>query len=283
VLRQTFITVGLLLTAASGEAQPIPLTITCNDVNGRAVSAVQVTNGTIARAAIDQDGRVVIQYDSRKVDGVASQDQLFVYAHECGHHALGHDSRASFSAAQEQEADCYGIRALIARVGFTPSDVATLQMEMSGLGAGIARRLPWRARTYDLDGCVPEVAARRQAATRQGETSPDECVVHNDGESAIERASRDGRVIDGMYSVRNGCARDVACTFTIEVGTLLESDIDVGSWRSFRVQSTITEQHVLKPGPRGPAAKMEFRFRGGVETVATGEAVDFRVRPACQY
>ena len=143
--RLTFLTAGFILTAASAEAQPVPLTITCNDANGRAVTAVQVSNGTIAKAVIDSDARAVVQYDPRKVDGVLLQDQLFVYAHECGHHALGHDPRASFSAAQEQEADC--------------------------------------------------------------------------GENAIGKASRAGRVIDGMYSVRNGCARDVNCTSTIEVGT----------------------------------------------------------------
>src|SRR2546427_222978 len=63
VLRLTFIPAGLVLTAASAEAQPVPLTITCNDANGRAVTAVQASNGTIAKAAIDSDGRAVVQYD----------------------------------------------------------------------------------------------------------------------------------------------------------------------------------------------------------------------------
>jgi hypothetical protein len=283
VLRLTFLTAGFILTAASAEAQPVPLTITCNDANGRAVTAVQVSNGTIAKAVIDSDARAVVQYDPRKVDGVLPQDQLFVYAHECGHHALGHDPRASFSAAQEQEADCYGIRALVSRVGLTPSDVAILQTDMTGLGNSMARRLPWRPRTYDLEGCVPAVAARRLAAARQGETSPDACVVHNDGENAIEKASRDGRVIDGMYSVRNACARDVHCTFTIEVGTLLESDVDVGSWRSFRVRRTMTQEHMLKSGQAGSSAKTEFRFQATVDAVPARELVDFRVTPACRY
>jgi hypothetical protein len=274
----------VLAAAASAKAQPVPLTLTCNTASGRAVAAVQITSGTIARAALDQDGRAVVRYDPRRIDGVTPQDQLFVFAHECGHHALGHDARAPMTAVQEQEADCYAIRSLISRAGFTRSDVATLTTEMTGLEAGIARHLPWRARVYDLEGCLPDVAAQRQAAARgSGEIGAEQCVVHNDGENAIETKTRDGRIIGGMYAVGNACARDVACTFTIEVGTLLESDIDVGSWRSFRVQGTITEQHVLKPGPRGSAAKVEFRFRGAVDTVAPGEAVDFRVRPTCQY
>ena len=280
-LRLTFLTAALILTAAWAEAQPVPLTITCNGANGRSVTAVQALNGTIAKAVVDSDERAVVQYDPRNVDGVTPQDHLFVYAHECAHHALGHDPRASFSAAQEQEADCYGIRALMNRVGFTPSDVVILQMDMTGLGTGVARRLPWRARTYDLEGCVPEVAASRQAAARQGETGPDACVVHNDGENAIEKSSRDGRVIEGVYSVRNGCARDVNCTFTIEVGTLLDSDVDVGSWRSFRVQRTMTQDHMLKSAQAGSSAKVDFRFQATVDTVPPRELVDFRVMPAC--
>ena len=279
---RTLIAVGLVLAAAArGQAQPVPRTLTCNAASGRAVAAVQVANGTIAKAAIDQDGRAVVQYDPRTVDGVTPQDQLFVFAHECGHHALGHDSHAPFSAAQEQDADCYGVRALTNRVGFTPSDVAILQMDMSDLGTDTSRRLPWRARTYDLEGCVPEIAARRQAAARTGEADPGACVVHNDGENTIENETRDGRVIDGLYSVRNGCGRDVTCTFTIEVGTLKESDVDVGSWRSFRAQRTMTQEHTLKSGQPGSAATIDFRFRGTVDAVPAGELVDFRVIPAC--
>jgi len=269
--------------ATPGAAQPVPRTITCTAANGRTVTAVQVTNGTIARAAVDQDGRAVIQYDPRAINGITAQQHLFVYAHECGHLALGHDVREpSFSAEQEQDADCHGIRSLTSKVGFTAYDVSLLESAMRGIEAGNARHFPWRVREYDLEGCLPQVAAQRQAAAHKGETSGDDCVVHNDGENAIVNKSRDGRVFDGSYSVRNRCTRDVSCTFTIEVGTLLESDIDVGSWRSFHVQQTLTEQHTLRAGGAGSVASAEFRIHGTVDTVPAGEAADFRVVPACQ-
>jgi hypothetical protein len=276
-------TVGLLVAGpAPGEAQPVPRTITCDAANGRTVTALQVMNGTIAKAAIDQDGRAVIQYDPRAVSGITTQQQLFVYAHECGHLALGHDVRAaSFSVAQEQIADCHGIRSLMTRVGFTTDDVSILERAMRDVESGSARHFPWRVREYDLQGCLPQVVARRQAEARKGELSADECVVHNDAENAILSKSRDGRVIDGSYSVRNRCARDVTCQFTIEIGTMLESDIDVGGWRSFRVQQTVVEQHTLQPARAGSAAA-EFRFHGGVDAVPAAEAVDFRVVRACQ-
>jgi len=273
---------GLVLAAAPGWTQPVPRTITCDAANGRTVTALQVMNGTIAKAAIDQDGRAVIQYDPRAVSGITTQQQLFVYAHECGHLALGHDVRAaSFSVAQEQIADCHAIRSLMTKVGFTTDDVSILERAMREVESGNARHFPWRVREYDLQGCLPEVVARRQADARRGELNADECVVQNDAENAILSKSRDGRVIDGSYSVLNRCAREVSCQFTIEIGTLLESDIDVGGWRSFRVQQTIVEQHTLRPGPAGSAAA-EFRFHGGVDAVPAAEAVDFRVVRACQ-
>jgi hypothetical protein len=270
--------------AAPGWAQPVPRTITCADVSGGPVAGIQAANGIIAKATIDQDGRRVVQYDPRTIEGVSSQQQLFVYAHECGHHALGHLSGDSpFTAAQEPDADCYGIRSLMAKVGFTSDDVAILEMAMRDVGADGGRHLSWRTRAYDLQGCLPEVIARRQAAARSGETSADDCVVHHDGENAIVGKSRDGRVIDGVYSVRNRCTRDVTCVFTIEIGTLLDSDIDVGSTRSFRVQKTITEQHTLRSAQGGSVAAAEFRVRGTVDPVPTGESADFRVVMACKY
>lgn len=91
-------------------------------------------------------------------------------------------------------------------------------------------------------------------------------------------ASRDRLTIEGTYTVRNSCARDVSCTFTIELGTLPYSEIDIGSWRNFRAQKTLTEQHMLPANQ----ANVEFRFRGSVETIQDGSAVDFRVVPACK-
>ncbi len=269
--------VGLIsLFVARGEAQ-VPRTITCNDVSGRPVTPVQVMNGTIAKATTDQNGRRVIEYDPRPLDGISSQEQLFVYAHECGHHALGHDSRAPLDISQEQDADCYGIRSLISRVGVTDYDVGILEANMRDLSTANARHFPWRPRAYNLQDCLPSVISAREAARRRAE-SVDDCVLHNDAENAILSESRDRRVIDASYSVGNRCGRDLNCTFTIEVGTLPDADADLGSWRGFRAQKIITEQRRLGP----MAAKADFRFDASVDAVPTGESVDFRVLASCQ-
>ena len=84
--------------------------------------------------------------------------------------------------------------------------------------------------------------------------------------------------IDGAYSVGNRCTPALNCTFTMEVGTLPDADADVGSWRGFRAQKTITEQHRLGP----MAAKAEFRFHVTVDAIPTGDSVDFRVLTSCR-
>ena len=266
----------MLAVAASSHAQT-PTTISCTDGRGQAVRAVQTTNGVLAKATTDDRGQPIIQYDARRVDGISPQLQLFVYAHECGHHALGHDTTRSFTDDQEHDADCRGIDMLTRRLGFTSNDVMLLQARMLELGSGTARRLPWRTRMYDLEGCLPEVISRREAS-RPKEMIATDCVVHSDAENAIVSVSRDRLTIEGTYTARNRCARDVGCTFTIELGTLPYSDVDVGSWRNFRAQKTITEQHMLPANQ----ANVEFRFRGSVDAVPDGNAVDFRVVPSCR-
>jgi hypothetical protein len=269
--------VGVMLALAASSHAQTSTTINCTDARGQAVRAVQTTNGVLAKAMTDDRGQPIIQYDARRVDGISPQLQLFVYAHECAHHALGHDTTRSFIDAQEHDADCRGIDMLTRRLGFTSNDVMLLQERMLELGPETARRLPWRTRMFDLEGCLPEVISRREAS-RPKEMTATDCVVHNDAENAIVSASRDRLTIEGTYTARNRCARDVSCAFTIELGTLPYSDIDIGSWRNFRAQKTITEQHMLPANQ----ANVEFRFRGSVEAIQGGSAVDFRVVPACK-
>ena len=70
---------------------------------------------------------------------------------------------------------------------------------------------------------------------------------------------------------------EVAIRGTVDAA-LPDSDADAGTWRNFRVQQTITEQHALSR----QVANTEFRFHGSVQTVRDGESVDFRVVPACR-
>jgi hypothetical protein len=178
---------------------------------------------------------------------------------------------------QEQAADCYAIRSLMNKVGFTGYDVSILQAVMQQLGADEARHLPWPKRVYNLDGCLATGTSDGGTARGSpgGAPSADDCVLHRDAANAILDETRDGRTIKGLYAAANRCARDVTCTFTIEIGTLPEADIAIDSWSHFRAQKTRTEEHILKAG-----AEMEFRFDETISNVPISESVDFRVLTA---
>jgi len=274
-VRLYFIAASLLAAATLADAQT--LAISCADAAGRPVRPVPRTNGIIAKAAVDADGRRVIESDSRQIDGVAAQQHLFVYAHECAHHALGHDVSQPFTATEEQSADCQAVQMLMRRAGVTSNDIMLLQTKFRDLPPDAARRLPWRSRMYDLEGCLPDVVARRQAASRPSDVGANECIVHNDAENAIVGVSRDRLTIDSVYEVGNRCTRAVLCAFTIQVGTLPDADADAGSWRNFHVQTTIVEEHEVPAN----VTKTEHRFRSSVDRIPPGESVNFRVVPAC--
>jgi len=253
-----------------------PMTLTCTDHDSRAVVGIQAMDGVLARAVIDATGRRVIRYDPRPVTSISAQQHLFVYAHECGHHALGHNLGGQpFSVTEERDADCYGIRTLMSKAGVIADDVQMLQDQMQALGPNDARRLPWQRRSYSLVSCVTN-AATDQTSNTHPMTDANACVDHTDADNQIVVKSRDGRSLTGVYSVANHCARDVTCRLTVEIGTLPDTDADAGSFFRFHPQKTRAEQRVLKAG-----AKEEFRFQETTDAAPTGESIDFRVSVTC--
>jgi hypothetical protein len=276
--RRTILAVAALVCLCTARSTAQTLTISCADAMGRPVRSVQRTNSVIAKAGLDESGRPIIDVDSRSIEGVTAQEQLFVYAHECGHHALGHDVNQPYTPMQEQAADCQAIQVLMRRAGLTSNDVVILQTYLRDLSAGGARRLPWHMRPYDLEGCLPEVSAQRGAAARPREVSANDCVLHNDAENTIVNTTRDRLTIDGVYVVANRCARALRCTFTIQVGTLPDLDADAGSWHNFHVQKTMIERSDVPAS----STRSDHKFRATVDSVPARESVDFRVVPECQ-
>ena len=140
-IRRAMLAVAAWLSLCAVRSSAQTLTMSCADAMGRPVQSVQRTNSVIAKAGLDESGRPIIDVDSRRIEGVNAQEQLFVYAHECGHHALGHDVNQPYTAAQERAADCQAIQVLTRRAGLTSNDVMILQTQLRDLPTGSARRL----------------------------------------------------------------------------------------------------------------------------------------------
>src|SRR5712691_6320860 len=110
------IVLGLVIWMASVSGGAAQTTYDgCKDINGVPVASVSRPYlGDMAKAGIDpMSGVPVILYDPTVLPWVSRQTRLFVYAHECGHHALGHALGGTHPMLREQAADCWGIRELV--------------------------------------------------------------------------------------------------------------------------------------------------------------------------
>jgi len=84
----------------------------CLDRFGRSIEGV-VDNGLgWAGTATMRDGRPIILWNEKALGTASGAMRLFVYLHECAHHALGHLWKLP-SAKNEEEADCWAYQLLV--------------------------------------------------------------------------------------------------------------------------------------------------------------------------
>lgn len=106
------------------------------------------------KRAKDPFGRPLIAYDPTVLSTVIHpQTRRFFYAHECGHHALGHPLQG-IVLGQEQQADCWGIVTLFKAHAISDDDVAVIQGDMATIGPGDWTHLPGPVRAINLVACL---------------------------------------------------------------------------------------------------------------------------------
>lgn len=128
----------------------------CTDARGAAVVSVARPGiGDIARALIDPaTGAAVILYDPNILPWVTPQFRLWLYGHECAHHALGHTLGRSHPLTLEQEADCWGVVTLFQAGMLSWRDLPAIQQDLAKLGQGDWTHLPGPARAVNLESCL---------------------------------------------------------------------------------------------------------------------------------
>jgi hypothetical protein len=179
----------------------------CVDVRGIAVASIPNSNiNDIAIAAEDRAGRPVIYYNAFVVARVNRQTRLFFYAHECGHHALGHPLRGMV-LGQEQEADCWGITTLYRRHLVSDSDVAVIQADVARMGRGDWSHLPGPARAINLVSCLEAAGLLRDSSKRK----PPDDDTDADGRKSSRKSNRCAReyqeCVDDVQSL-DDCMED---------------------------------------------------------------------------
>lgn len=126
----------------------------CRDVNGIAVASVSNPGLQDVAQATILNGSPIIYYNPSVLSWTRPQTRLFFYAHECGHHALGH-VLSGLRLGQEQEADCWGITRLKRLNLLSDRDVTLVQADIARFGKGDWTHLPGPQRAINLRECLP--------------------------------------------------------------------------------------------------------------------------------
>ncbi len=137
----------------------------CADFRGVPVASVMNPQHNDVASATYINGQPIIIYNPTVLSSMSRQTRLWMYAHECAHHALAHAIR-NIPFSQEQEADCWGIRTLTEQGLLDDDDLLVIQRELGRFGPGDWTHLPGRQRAINLRRCL------RRSSTQSAPTPP---------------------------------------------------------------------------------------------------------------
>jgi hypothetical protein len=176
---KAFLLVGTIamLVVAPGIASAQATFDGCLDINGVPVQSIQSTSiNDVAIATIAQ-GYPVIFYNPFVVSQAPGPVRLFFYAHECGHHALGHIVAGRVAMAQEQEADCFGIKTLVDQDLIDDVGINLIQQTLDNFGPGDWTHLPGRQRAINLRHCLAGIhLGQRRQSPNDDDNDIEECI-----------------------------------------------------------------------------------------------------------
>jgi len=149
---------SLLLILSWSQLNAIDLKRECVDVNGNSVKIVNNSKlHDLAYANIISPKLPKIEINKAQISNLPKPAQEFIFYHECGHHALGHMIYTNKPIIQqEQEADCYGIRASLTLDLVSHSDLPNIQSKINLIGNGDWEHLPGKNRALNLEKCLGE-------------------------------------------------------------------------------------------------------------------------------
>lgn len=126
----------------------------CVDFRGLPVASI--ADGRvpdIAMATYAPNGAPIIVYNPGVLAWVSPPTRVFFYAHECGHHVLGHGVQGH-PLVREQEADCWAVQQLVGSGQFGNPEINAVQWDISRFGRGDWSHLPGPIRAINLGACL---------------------------------------------------------------------------------------------------------------------------------
>jgi hypothetical protein len=111
--------------------------VTCHDFRGLPVTVIpNHTLSDVGAATLGPQGQPVMMLNPMVISSLPPIMQLFWYAHECAHHALGHI--ANRNIFNEAAADCWAVRTGKSQGWFPPQAFQQLIIML-----GQSRGSPW--------------------------------------------------------------------------------------------------------------------------------------------
>lgn len=157
-MRLYLISFLLVVAVATSWHSPVSAQITfdgCSDIRGVPVASIMdYYINDVAIASLAPSGSPIIRYNPRVLLSLHPQTRLWIYAHECGHHALGHNFGTTHPLATEQAADCFATRELISRGILSLADLEIVQGDIAKAGPGDWTHLPGPIRAFNLNACL---------------------------------------------------------------------------------------------------------------------------------
>lgn len=128
---------------------------TCKDIRGVPVVAIDDSRiRDVAVARLEPVGTPVIRYNPAILSWYQPLTREFWFAHECGHHALGHAFGTALGAEAEEAADCYAINELNRVGGLKSGGLGIIQADVSKTGPGNSVYPPGPVRAARLATCL---------------------------------------------------------------------------------------------------------------------------------
>jgi hypothetical protein len=116
----------------------------------------------VARSGFEDD-QPVIRYNPQVLPQLRPETRLFVYAHECAHHALGYSADEATTMAMERRADCWAVETLM-RSGLLkdPGVLTDIRVDLVRSPQDWPA-LPGPPRAFDLEACHRAALTRPKA------------------------------------------------------------------------------------------------------------------------
>lgn len=145
----------VLVLPSMGQAQTMiaGVSVNCMDAYGVPVMTTLTTQlGDVGMARIEPNDARVIYLNPIILNTLPPSIQLFVYAHECAHHHLGH-TYGFYRPSKEREADCWAIRTGRDQGWITPNTLDTMVYYFIGNPGSPWGHLPGPQRLQHFVNC----------------------------------------------------------------------------------------------------------------------------------